>query len=138
MADDQNRRSPHPADRHVGQRVRGRRKGLGMNQEALADALGLTVQQVQKYELGTNRVSASKLYEMARVLHVPVAYFFEGLDDPASGAQDPQVDAPPGLVSTLLASRDGLALATAFNQIPPGRIRRRIVDLVLAIVAEAP
>ncbi len=76
-----------PVDVHVGQRIRARRKTVGLSQSTLADALGLTFQQVQKYENGANRVSASKLYETARCLGVPVSYFFEGLPDPTSGAQ---------------------------------------------------
>src|SRR5215472_8542656 len=80
-------RSPNPVDLHVGGRVRMRRKMLGISQERLADALGLTFQQVQKYERGANRISASKLYEIARFLSAPIAYFFEGLADPTtSGA----------------------------------------------------
>src|SRR5580692_8901907 len=76
-------RSPNPVDLHVGARIRMRRRMLGVSQEKLADALGLTFQQVQKYERGANRVSASKLYEIAAALKTPVAYFFEGLADPS-------------------------------------------------------
>jgi len=78
-----------PVDRHVGQRIRARRKMIGLSQSTLADALGLTFQQVQKYENGANRVSASKLYETARCLDVPVSYFFEGLPDPSDGGHGP-------------------------------------------------
>lgn len=80
-------RSPMPVDRHVGQRIRARRKMIGLSQSNLAEALNLTFQQIQKYERGANRVSASKLYETARCLGVPVSYFFEGLPDPTDGAQ---------------------------------------------------
>ena len=76
--------TPNPIDVHVGQRVRLRRKQRGLSQGRLADALGLTFQQIQKYERGTNRVSASKLYGIAMVLGVPVGFFYEGLDDPSS------------------------------------------------------
>ena len=85
---------PHPVDRHVGLRVRMRRKEMGVSQEKLAEALGITFQQVQKYERGANRVSASKLWEIARALETPVAYFYEGLSEgtditaPTSSAQD--------------------------------------------------
>src|SRR6195952_1505577 len=78
-------RSPHPVDLHVGARIRMRRKVLGVSQEKLADELGLTFQQVQKYERGANRVSASKLYEIARSLSAPISYFFDGLSDPQAG-----------------------------------------------------
>ena len=76
--------APNPVDVHVGRRVRLRRKELGVSQAWLADRLGLTFQQVQKYERGANRISASKLYQIASVLEVPITYFFEGLDDPAA------------------------------------------------------
>src|ERR1700709_1304619 len=81
-------RSPNPIDLHVGARVRMRRKLLGMSQEKLADALGLTFQQVQKYERGANRVSASKLFEISRFLDVAPAYFFDGLAGEPSGGAD--------------------------------------------------
>ncbi len=80
-------RSPNPVDTHVGQRVRTRRRLLGISQERLAEALGLTFQQVQKYERGANRISASKLYEIARFLASPVSYFFEGLTDPTAASR---------------------------------------------------
>ena len=92
-------KSPNPVDIHVGGRVRLRRRMLGLSQERLAGALGLTFQQVQKYERGSNRISASKLYEIARFLSAPVAYFFEGLSDPttapdADSAEDSSERAP--------------------------------------------
>src|SRR5512145_2081507 len=74
-------RSPNPVDRHVGLRIRMRRKELGVSQERLAEAVGITFQQVQKYERGANRVSASKLWEIAAALKTPVAYFYDGLGD---------------------------------------------------------
>src|SRR5215212_8586427 len=93
MPDKDQDRMPNPVDLHVGARIRMRRKILGVSQEKLADDLGLTFQQVQKYERGANRVSASKLYEIARSLQTPVAFFFEGLNDPTqSTAYDPPPD----------------------------------------------
>ena len=87
-------RSPNPVDLHVGGRIRMRRRILGISQEKLADALGLTFQQVQKYERGANRVSASNLYEIARTLQAPITYFFEGLADPMAALRyDPSVGA---------------------------------------------
>src|SRR5271170_2236566 len=83
-------RSPNPIDVHVGLQVRLRRKELKISQEKLAESLGLTFQQVQKYERGANRISASKLYEIARALRAPVSYFFDGLADPASETGDRQ------------------------------------------------
>src|SRR5580698_3474137 len=84
MTDLTESRLPNPIDLHVGARIRLRRRMQGVSQEKLADALGLTFQQVQKYERGANRVSASKLYEIAAALHAPVSYFFDGLADPSS------------------------------------------------------
>jgi transcriptional regulator with XRE-family HTH domain len=87
MKEETEGRRPNPVDMHVGGRVRMRRKLMGVSQEQLAESLGLTFQQVQKYERGANRVSASKLYEIARTLQVPVSFFFDGLADPMSGAE---------------------------------------------------
>src|SRR3954464_8804994 len=86
MGEETEGRRPNPVDMHVGGRVRMRRKLLGVSQEQLADSLGLTFQQVQKYERGANRVSASKLYEIAKTLQVPVSFFFDGLADPMDGS----------------------------------------------------
>ncbi len=77
--------TPHPVDIHVGARIRLRRTLLGMSQEKLGDAVGLTFQQIQKYEKGTNRVSASRLYQFGQTLNVPVSFFFDGLDSPSIG-----------------------------------------------------
>ena len=84
MTDATDDRSPNPVDLHVGARVRMRRRLRGVSQEKLAESLGLTFQQVQKYERGANRISASKLYEIAASLQTPVGYFFEGLADPSA------------------------------------------------------
>ena len=121
-------RSPDPIDKHVGSRVRMRRLMLRMSQTTLADAIGLTFQQVQKYEKGTNRMGASRLQHIAKVLQVPVPFFFEGA--PHSPGQ-PEGDAPsPTYVSEFLATSDGLGLTKAFMQIKNAKLRRRIVDLV--------
>src|SRR5437667_10087380 len=107
------RKSPNPTDKHVGARVRMRRMMLSMSQEKLGDALGLTFQQVQKYEKGANRIGASRLQHIAQILQVPVAFFFEG--GPAGeGARGGSEPASPSYVSEFLATRDGLALAKAF------------------------
>jgi transcriptional regulator with XRE-family HTH domain len=110
-----------------------RRKMLGISQERLADALGLTFQQVQKYERGANRISASKLYETARFLSAPIAYFFEGLTDPtAAGAAGPD-QASEQFVHDFLMTSEGLELAAAFPKIRRSRLRRRVLDLVRAL-----
>ena len=117
---------PNPIDRHVGLRIRLRRKELNVNQEKLAEAIGLTFQQVQKYERAANRVSASKLWEMARALETSVAYFYEGLGDPS----DPASEGPRASVQDFLMTPEGLELADAFPRISRSRIRRRVLELV--------
>jgi transcriptional regulator with XRE-family HTH domain len=132
------KKAPNPIDKHVGSRVRMRRMMLGMSQEKLGDALGLTFQQVQKYEKGTNRIGASRLQQISEILQVPVSFFFEGVPAApgASEAAPGMAEAPsPAYVSDFLATSDGLALTKAFVQIKDSRLRRRIVDLVEAIAA---
>ena len=126
-------RAPNPVDLHVGLRIRLRRRELGVSQERLAESIGLTFQQVQKYERAANRVSASKLWEMARALKTSIAYFFEGLGDP--GRNDPEPEGPPPGHAFLLTP-EGLELAAAFPKIKKARVRRRILDLVRAMVDE--
>jgi len=126
------KKAPNPIDKHVGSRVRMRRMMLSMSQEKLGDALGLTFQQVQKYEKGTNRIGASRLQQIAQILQVPVAFFFEGAPELSpTPAPDGMNEAPsPTYVSDFLATSDGLALTKAFMRIPDAKLRRRIVDLV--------
>ena len=120
---------------HVGSRVRMRRLMLKMSQTKLGDALGLTFQQVQKYEKGTNRIGASPLQNISQILQAPVSFFFE---DPRGrqGRTGVQKVRSPDYVSTFLATPDGLSLAKAFVQIPDSVVRRRIVRLVQEIAAE--
>lgn len=120
---------PHPVDRHVGLRIRMRRKELGISQEKLAEALGLTFQQVQKYERAANRISASKLWEVARALQTNVAYFYEGLE--AAGALE-GTNASANAHAFLLTP-EGLELASLFPRLAPPRVRRKIVELVRAL-----
>jgi transcriptional regulator with XRE-family HTH domain len=133
------KKAPNPIDKHVGSRVRMRRMMLGMSQEKLGDALGLTFQQVQKYEKGTNRIGASRLQQISQILQVPVAFFFEGAPEipgmpPSEGGLN---EAPsPTYVSDFLATSDGLALTKAFMRIEDAKLRRRIVDLVEQIAGE--
>jgi transcriptional regulator with XRE-family HTH domain len=122
---------PNPTDKHVGSRVRMRRMMLSMSQEKLGDALGLTFQQVQKYEKGTNRIGASRLQQIAHILQVPVEFFFEGAPGAQISGRGESGDAPsPAYVSDFLATSDGLALTRAFMRIDDAKLRRRIVDLV--------
>jgi transcriptional regulator with XRE-family HTH domain len=126
-------KTPDPTDKHVGSRVRMRRMMLGMSQEKLGDALDLTFQQVQKYEKGTNRISASRLQQAAHILQVPISFFFDG--SPATnGKPIGQQSAPSSeYVTAFLATADGLALAKAFTAIKDAKTRSRIVLLVQRI-----
>jgi transcriptional regulator with XRE-family HTH domain len=126
------KKAPNPTDKHVGSRVRMRRMMLGMSQEKLGDALGLTFQQVQKYEKGTNRIGASRLQQIAQILQVQVSFFFEGAPAATTGGrQEGMSEAPsPAYVSDFLSTSDGLALTKAFTKIRDSKLRRRIVDLV--------
>lgn len=126
------KKAPNPIDKHVGSRVRMRRMMLGMSQEKLGDALGLTFQQVQKYEKGTNRIGASRLQQISNILQVQVAFFFEGAPTmPSATPTDAFTEAAsPAYISDFLATSDGLALTKAFMRIADSKLRRRIVDLV--------
>ncbi len=131
------KKAPNPIDKHVGSRVRMRRMMLSMSQEKLGDALGLTFQQVQKYEKGTNRIGASRLQQISNILQVPVSFFFDGAPHvPGSSRWEGMGEAPsPAYVSDFLATSDGLALTKAFMRISDNKLRRRIVDLVEQIAA---
>ena len=130
------KKAPNPIDKHVGSRVRMRRMMLGMSQEKLGDALGLTFQQVQKYEKGTNRIGASRLQQIALILQVPVSFFFEGAPLPP-GKPYGLGDAPsPSYVTDFLATTDGLTLVKAFMRIRNAKLRRRIVELVAEVAGE--
>lgn len=127
---------PNPIDRHVGSRVRMRRMLAGVSQERLGEALGLTFQQVQKYEKGSNRISASRLQQIAKMLDVPVAFFFDGAptgDGPAGSFSDASATT---YISDFLSTSEGVQLTKAFTRIKDGRVRRRIIDLVEALAAE--
>jgi transcriptional regulator with XRE-family HTH domain len=123
---------PHPVDIHVGNRVRQRRTLLGLSQEKLGEALGLSFQQVQKYERGTNRVSASRLYEMGRVLDVPVSYFFENIDaaevaSQTSGGRGAEERPDP------MNRRETLVLVQSYYGITDATLRRRMLDLIKSL-----
>ena len=131
------KKAPNPTDKHVGARVRMRRMMLGMSQEKLGDALGLTFQQVQKYEKGANRIGASRLQQISHILQVPVSFFFEGAPNVSSHAPTALAEAPsPAYVSDFLATSDGLSLTKAFMWIKSAKLRRRIVDLVEQIAED--
>lgn len=130
------KKSPNPTDKHVGSRVRMRRMMLGMSQEKLGDSLGLTFQQVQKYEKGTNRIGASRLQQISQILQVPVSFFFEGAPNIGPGNSGFDEAPSPAYVSDFLATSDGLALTRSFMRIKDSKLRRRIVDLVEQIAGE--
>ena len=133
-------RAANAVDRKIGQRVRSRRLEIGMSQERLAELLGVTFQQVQKYEKGVNRIGASRLFDMAHVLGVPVQYFYDempsGVTDGAGAALGFGERPAESYVVDFLSSRDGMELNKAFVRITDPRVRRSIVDLVRAIAGE--
>jgi transcriptional regulator with XRE-family HTH domain len=126
------KKQANPIDVQVGNRVRIRRMLIGMSQEKLGDLLGLTFQQVQKYEKGVNRIGAGRLYEVARILNVPVDFFYEGVGD-APGLSDSEV-APP--VLEFVSSGEGLQLSLAFMKIKDAKVRKRVLDLVKSLSEE--
>ncbi|WEK51110.1 MAG: helix-turn-helix transcriptional regulator [Candidatus Kaistia colombiensis] len=130
-----NKKQPNPVDTHVGGRVRLRRMMQGMSQEKLGESLGITFQQIQKYEKGTNRIGASRLQHIAQVLEVPVSFFFE--DAPGVSAESGFAESrPAAFVTDFLTSTEGLQLNKAFVRIKDTKVRRRIVELVRAVAGE--
>ena len=128
------KKQANPIDVQVGGRVRIRRMLIGMSQERLGDLLGLTFQQVQKYEKGVNRIGAGRLFEVSRILGVPIDFFYEGIGDaPQPGFSEPEA-APP--VMEFVASGEGLQLSLAFMKIKDGKVRKRVLDLVKSLADE--
>lgn len=126
----ENKKKPNPTDVHVGGRIRLRRNMLGMSQEKLGESLGITFQQIQKYEKGTNRVGASRLQAIASILSVPVAFFFE--DAPgADGSENKGLaeDSSTSFVVDFLSSAEGLQLNRAFARISNPKVRRKVIEL---------
>jgi transcriptional regulator with XRE-family HTH domain len=130
---------PNPIDVHVGSRVRLRRTLLGMSQEKLGEAIGLTFQQVQKYERGANRIGASRLYDLSRVLDVPVSYFFEEMTSDVASAAEARLggmatETPsPAYEADPMMRRETLELVRAYYRINDPQVRRRLFDLTKAI-----
>jgi transcriptional regulator with XRE-family HTH domain len=129
------KKAPNPTDKHVGSRVRMRRKMVGMSQELLAEALGLTYQQVQKYETGANRMGASRLQQMSHVLQVPVEFFFEGAPN-ASEPHGSESALSVAQIDDFISDSNGLRLIGAFMRIDNAALRRRIVMLVQEIAGD--
>jgi len=126
---------PNPTDVYVGTRIRMRRKMLGLSQEKLGEKLGITFQQIQKYEKGTNRVGASRLQAMSDALEVPVAYFFP---DPPSGEEGGMKEESATFVMDFMSTSEGLDLSRAFTRIASAKIRRKVVELVRALADDHP
>lgn len=153
MADKNDRGGPHalrkvtrrrvpgvsdPIDVHVGSRVRLRRTLLGLSQERLGEAVGLTFQQIQKYERGANRIGASRMYDLAHVLDVPVSFFFDDMPDDvkqrdATPLQVPADEEAPGAEPNPLNRRETLELVRAYYRIQSARMRKRMFELVKAV-----
>jgi len=128
------KKNPNPIDVHVGNRVRMRRMLIGMSQEKLGERLGLTFQQIQKYEKGANRISASRLFQMAQILGVPVQFFFEDLPQQAVEEEEGFGETrEQTAIMDFLGSSEGLQLNRYFAQIKDARIRRSIIDLVRSL-----
>jgi transcriptional regulator with XRE-family HTH domain len=130
----ENKKKPNPIDVHVGSRVRLRRNMLGMSQEKLGEALGITFQQIQKYEKGANRVGASRLQAIATTLNVPVSFFFE--DAPGESGEvirGLNEESSTAYVVDFLNSSEGLQLNRAFVKIADPKVRRKIIDLVKSL-----
>ncbi|HSV28434.1 MAG TPA: helix-turn-helix transcriptional regulator [Candidatus Omnitrophota bacterium] len=132
---------PNPIDVHVGGRVRLRRTLLGMSQEKLGEALGLTFQQVQKYERGANRVGASRLFDLSRVLDVPVSFFFDDMPQEVE-ALSPRLisgiaEEPSGFEHDPMTKRETLELVRAYYRITDPQVRRRVLDLARALGASS-
>lgn len=127
------KKQANPIDALVGNRVRLRRMLVGMSQERLGELLGLTFQQVQKYEKGVNRIGAGRLYEVASILGVPVSYFYEGAAEHTerSGSANDELPNPP--VMEFQASGEGLQLTLAFMRIKDGKVRKRVIDLIKSL-----
>lgn len=133
----ENKKKPNPIDIHVGSRIRLRRNMLGMSQEKLGENLGITFQQIQKYEKGTNRVGASRLQAIASVLGVPVSFFFEDAPGGESGEHGGLAeDNSTTFVVGFLNSPEGLQLNRAFVKISDPKVRRKVIDLVKALSAD--
>lgn len=131
-------KKPNPVDQHVGSRVRLRRMLLGMSQERLGESMGLTFQQVQKYEKGVNRIGASRLFQISKILDVPVQFFFEEAPHSDRRTTPGMAEADSeAFILEFLNSREGLELNRAFVKIADPKVRKSVVDLVRALSASA-
>lgn len=133
----ESKKSPNPIDIHVGSRVRLRRTMLGMSQEKLGDSLGITFQQIQKYEKGANRIGASRLQQISAVLKTPISFFFEDAPGSSDGTASGFAESDSSnYVVNFLSSSEGLQLNKAFIRIKDPKVRKKIVDLVRSLADE--
>ncbi|MCD2175042.1 helix-turn-helix domain-containing protein [Rhizobium sp. C4] len=131
------KKTPNPIDVYVGSRIRLRRNMLGLSQEKLAEGLGVTFQQVQKYEKGSNRVGASRLQAVSNILNVPVSFFFD--DGPkalAEGSVPAERGVEPDELISFVSSKEGLALNRAFAKVTDAKVRAKLLNLVKALAAD--
>jgi transcriptional regulator with XRE-family HTH domain len=127
------KKQANPIDAHVGNRMRLRRMLIGLSQERMGEMLGLTFQQVQKYEKGVNRIGAGRLYQIADILSVPVAYFYEGFVGDGANPHAANDDTATKPVMEFLSSGEGLQLTLAFMRIKDGKVRKRVIDLIKSL-----
>ncbi|CAN7152465.1 MULTISPECIES: helix-turn-helix domain-containing protein [Phyllobacterium] len=127
---DTNKKRPNPVDVHVGARIRLRRNMIGLSQEKLGESLGITFQQIQKYEKGMNRVGASRLQAIGNILNVPVTFFFDDMPGQSDKPKGFEEESETTYVVGFLNSSEGIQLARAFAKIGDAKIRRKILDLV--------
>jgi transcriptional regulator with XRE-family HTH domain len=127
-------KQPNAFDVHIGKRIRTARILIGMSQERLGSLLGVTFQQIQKYERGFNRIGAGRLYDVAAFLNVPISFFYQDLEHTA--LEQPRPAAEPSAVKRFLASGEGLELALAFQRIKDAKVRRRMLHLMRSLAAE--
>jgi transcriptional regulator with XRE-family HTH domain len=131
-----NKKSPNPVDIHVGARIRLRRNMIGLSQEKLGESLGITFQQIQKYEKGMNRVGASRLQAIANILNVPVTFFFDDMPGQSDKPRGFDEENETTYVVGFLNSSEGIQLARAFAKIGDAKIRRKVLDLVRTLGQE--
>ena len=132
---EENKKKPNPIDTHVGSRIRLRRNMIGMSQEKLGESLGITFQQIQKYEKGMNRISVARLVDIAKILNVDIDFFFDGIKSGKTEAGFADSGAPP-YVADMMSTPEGLQLVRTFASIKSSKIRKSIVQLVSTLAAQ--
>ncbi len=132
MAQDKTDSAPHPVDIHVGKRLRLRRTIQGLSQEVVGNAIGVTFQQIQKYERGANRMGSSRLFEFSKILKVPVSYFFDGFEAQVGEENDYMMaeSSSPEFEHEQMSSRETMEMMRAYYKISSPRVRKSVFDLV--------